>query len=100
MKSVLLAIAAVVVVAGICVGGWFLYWGLAHANQQQQYSVNTDGQQYQAALVSQERDRAAAYAVAADGPQKLQIKSTFCAVFPTLKPAPADLIQANSQICF
>jgi nitrogen fixation-related uncharacterized protein len=96
MKYVLAAIAVV----AILVGGWFGFWALARANQQQQYQVNTDGQQYQASLISQERDRVAGYDAAADGPQKEQIKSTFCAIYLTLKPAPEDLAAAYSRICF
>jgi len=87
MKYVLAAIAVV----AILVGGWFGFWALARANQQQQY---------QASLISQERDRVAGYDAAADGPQKEQIKSTFCAIYLTLKPAPEDLAAAYSRICF
>jgi uncharacterized membrane protein YcjF (UPF0283 family) len=107
-KSVLkiaLIILSVIVGLGLIVGGWFGFWALAHANQQQAYQVNTDGQQYQASLVSQERDRIAGYDAAAAGPQKEQIKSSFCSVYLNLKPAPdtmaslADLAAAHSRIC-
>ncbi|MEC5149200.1 hypothetical protein [Cryobacterium sp. GrIS_2_6] len=96
MKYVLLTLAAIVVL----VGAWFGYWALAQANQTAQYGVNTNGQQYQSGLVSQERDRIAGYDKALDPAQKAQIKVTFCQVFPDLKPAPTDLVQANARICF
>lgn len=98
--KVVVAILGVIVAIGVIVGLWFGGWALAEANQTAQYKVNTNGQQYQSGLVSQERDRIAAFDIATVPAQKEQIRTTFCQVFPTLKPAPEDLVQANARICF
>jgi len=78
------------------VGCWFGYWALAKKSTSNQYDVNTHNQQYQAGLVSQERDRVQAYDTAVDPAQKQQIKLTFCQVYPNLSPPPADLVDRKS----
>lgn len=78
---------------------WFGYWAISRENTTQRYKVNTNNQQYQAGLISQERDRVLGWDEAKDLGQKAQIKSTFCAVYLTLKPAPEDLVLAYSRIC-
>jgi len=98
--KVALTIVSIIAGIGVCVGLWFGYWALAQANQTQQYKVNTNGQQYQSSLVSQERDRISGYDIATNDAQKAQIKSTFCQVYPDLNPAPNDLVQAHARICF
>lgn len=95
MKATLITIGVI----AIAVGLWFGGWALAGANQTKQYQVNTSSQQYQAGLVAQERDRVQGYATATDDAQKKQIALTFCQVYPDLKPAPADLVAAQSTLC-
>lgn len=90
----------VILVVALAIGGWFGYWALAQENQTQRYKVNTNGQQYQSGLVSQQRDRIAGYDIATNPAQKAQIKTTFCQVYMDLNPAPADLVAANARICF
>lgn len=112
-KIVLLTVLSVVLFVGLCVGGWFGYWSLAKSSQTRRYEVNTQSQQYQGGLVSQERDRVAAYdelgpviasttdpsIKSVDEAQQDQIKTTLCEVFVDLNPAPSDLAQANARIC-
>ena len=95
LKIVGLTIASLALVVGL----WFGGWALAGLNQTKQYQVNTNSQQYQGGLVSQERDRIAGWDAAVDGPQKAQIKTTFCQVYQDLKPAPDDLVTAYGRIC-
>ena len=99
MKTAALTVAGIIIFAALSVGLWFGYYALAGANQTANYKVNTNSQQYQSGLVSQERDRIAGYDAAVDSAQKAQIKTTFCQVFSDLKPAPDDLVTANSRIC-
>jgi hypothetical protein len=101
------------IVAGIIVGGWKLHWWLAQSNQDHQYKVNTHGPQYQAGLVSQERDRVVGYdqlttAIAsskdagvktADTAQRDDIKTSFCQVYTDLTQAPTDIALAHGRIC-
>lgn len=110
---VLLTVLGVLLAVAICVGGWFGYWALAGHSQTRRYEVNTQSQQYQASLVSQERDRVVGYdqlttaiagttdatIKAADQEQQDSIKSTFCAVYADLKPPTTDLLEAQSRIC-
>jgi hypothetical protein len=84
----------------LIVGLWFGYWAIAEQGQTNRYIVNTRSQQYQAATVAQLRDKVVAYQVAVDEGQKVQIKLTFCQLYVTLDPAPADLVAANSVICY
>jgi hypothetical protein len=113
MRYIGYAFTTALVVAGLCIGGWFAYWGLAGSSQDHRNHVNTHSQQYQAGLISQERDRAQSYdqlaaalagthdpaVKSADQSQQEQIKETFCQVFADLTEAPADLTQANARIC-
>jgi hypothetical protein len=99
MKNVALTIVATVAGLALLVGLWFGGWALAGLNQTKQYEVNTNSQQFQGGLVSQERDRVAGYDAAVDPAQKDNIKQTFCTVFADLKPAPEDLVLAQSRIC-
>jgi flagellar basal body-associated protein FliL len=96
----LISILAALVVVGLAVGGWFLYWHLAKAGQANRYEVNVGTQQYQAGLIQQERDRVIAYNIATDPGQKKAIADQFCAIFPSIVPAPTDLVSANASICF
>ena len=97
--SIIGGIFALVLVVALAVGLWFGGWALAGANQSAQYKVNTNSQQYQASLVSQQRDRVQAYDTAVEPGQKAQIKMTFCAIAPSLNPAPTDLVVATARIC-
>lgn len=98
-RNVTATLAAAAAVVVIVVGAWFGYWWLARASQSNRYDVNTHSQQYQAGLVSQERDRVQAYDVATDDGQKAQIRSTFCAVYTQLDPPTPDLVEAHARIC-
>lgn len=98
MKALVIVLSVIVGIA-LIVGAWFGYWALARANQTQQYGVNTDGQQYQAGLISQERDRVTAYNVATDPGQKKSIADQFCAVYLDLTKPPTDLVAAYDDIC-
>lgn len=105
--------AAAAAVIGLCFGGYFAYWAIAGDSQDRRNHVNTHSQQYQAGLISQERDRADAYdtltstiaaekdAVAkqADRVQQIHIKQEFCQVYPDITDVPNDLSQAHSRIC-
>ena len=99
MRTATWVLAAAVTLAGLVFGGWLAYWAIAGHGQTRRYEVNTHSQQYQAGLVSQERDRVTAYDVAVDPAQKRQIKVTFCQVYPDLAPPPDDLIIAHDRIC-
>lgn len=99
MKTVALTLVGVIVVVALAVGGWFLYWGIARANQDQQYQVNTNSQQYQQSLIQQEQDRVQGYDAASDTAQKQQIASTFCAVYQDITHPTPDLMQAQARIC-
>lgn len=96
VKHVALAVLAGVV---LLVGGWYAYWAIARAATSNRYDVNTNTQQYQAGLISQERDRIAGYMAATDTAQKQQIAAQFCAVYPSLKPPPPDLVTASANLC-
>jgi hypothetical protein len=99
-SKVLIGIGSAVLACFVIVGGWFAYWAIAEQGQTNRYIVNTRSQQYQAATVAQLRDKVTAYQVAVDEAQKLNIKLTFCSMYVTLDPAPADLVAANTLICY
>lgn len=113
IKDAFVGVLVLLVVIGLSIGGWYGYWHLAKTSQTNRYKVNTQSQQYQGGLVSQERDRVQAYdqlnnAVAvssdasvknADVSQIEQIKETFCQVYLDLSVAPVDLMQAHARIC-
>lgn len=100
MNTALRAIGATILGVAILAALWFAYWFLALRAQENRYEVNTHSQQYQSALIAQERDRVAAYDVATDDAQRAQLASTFCAVYAELTEPPADLIAANGRLCF
>lgn len=96
----LLIILALCIAIAVTVGGWKLGWWLKGANQDNLYEVNTHSQQYQAGLVSAERDRVQGYDLAVGVPsQQKQIALTFCPVFLTMTQPPSDLVAANVRIC-
>lgn len=99
VRSIGVIVAVFLAVVAIAVGGWFGYWALAKAGQSERYNVNTHSQQYQAGLVSQERDRVLAYDTATDEAQKAQIRATFCAAYTQLDPPTPDLADAHIRIC-
>lgn len=99
MKAVLAVLGGILVVVGIAVGGWQLHWYLAKSAVGHQYDVNTGTQQYQAGLISQERNLSLDWNRAVDPSQKQAIADQFCAVYPNLTPAPADLVTAHVSIC-
>lgn len=99
-KSVFSTILIVLLAAAILVGLWFGYWALRKASVENQYEVNTGTQQYQSGLISQQRDRVAAYDAASSDAQKKNIATTFCAVQQEITKVPEDLIQANARICY
>lgn len=98
--KVLVGIGSAILACFVIVGLWFGYWAVAREGQTQRYIVNTKSQQYQAATVAQLRDKVVAYEVAVDEAQRLNIKLTFCQLYVTLDPAPADLVTANTMICY
>lgn len=112
-RVVFYTLMVIVMIAVIGVSGYFLYFKVAQDSTTRRYNVNTHNQQYQAGLISQERDNAQAYnsdsisiANTTDPAvkqsfmsQQSQLKATFCQIYPNLDPPPADLVQANAQIC-
>jgi Tfp pilus assembly protein PilX len=98
-RQVTSTILIAVTVAALLTGAWFGYWALAKRSVANQYDINTNTQQYQAGLISQERDRVTAYDTATDDAQKNNIKTTFCAVYAELTKPPADLASAHDRIC-
>ena len=99
MRGALQGIAGFAVFVVLCVAGWFVYWNVHKANLDQNNQANHQSQQYQDALISQERDRVQGYDAATDKTQKAQIASTFCQVYPNITHPPTDLVQAEARIC-
>lgn len=99
MKAALATVAGVLVVVALAVGGWQLHWYLAKSAVGHQYDINTGTQQYQAGLISQERNNVLAWNRAVDPGQKQAIADQFCAVYLNINPPPADLLNANVTIC-
>lgn len=100
IRNTALTVLAVILGAALCVGLWFGGWALYRANQSAKYEANTHSQQYQAGLVSAERDRVAAYDAATSDAQKANIATTFCQVYDELNPPTPDLETAHARICF
>ncbi len=98
MESFVATLVAALIVVALAVGGWSLYWWTQQHDIENRYKVNTNSQQYQAGLISQERDRAQAYQVATDPGQRAQIKATFCQIYPDITPIPADIQLSASAI--
>lgn len=98
-KVVLLSFVGLILLVAIAVGGWEGGWWLNKANANKQYQVNINTQQYQAGLISQERDNVIGWQSATDSGQKDIIKNTFCTMYLNLTQPPADLVFANSKIC-
>jgi hypothetical protein len=98
-RNVLLAAVAVLLFVALCIAAWFGYWALKETNVDKQYKVNTNTQQYQAGLISQERDAVMGWNTAVDPGQKDLIKTTFCTQYLNLTQPPADLVFAQSKIC-
>lgn len=98
-SAILLTILTVAGIIGVAVGGYQLYWHVAKSNVQHQYDVNTNGQQYQSGLIAHERDLVLGYDKAVDPAQKQALSDQFCQIFPTINPAPQDLVTASGRIC-
>jgi hypothetical protein len=98
-RRIALAFGAAVAAVAVSVGGWYGYWALAGHSQTRQYQVNTNSQQYQCGLVSQERDRVQGFDTATNDAQKNQIAMTFCSVYADLTIVPNDLADAYGRIC-
>lgn len=92
-------IAAIAVVAIIFVGGYGLYWWLAKDTTEKRYDVNTGTQQYQSALISQQRDRVQAIDIATHEGQKKQLTLTFCSTQTEVTVVPPDLAAAAARLC-
>lgn len=92
-------VLGLVVVVALAVGGYSLYWHVAKQNVRNQYDVNTNTQQYQAGLISEERNLSLEWTRAEDPGQKQAIADQFCQVYPNLTPAPADLVTAHAGMC-
>lgn len=99
LRTATIAVVACVAFVAVTVLAWHGIWHLRRANTGQQYRVNTGTQQYQAGLISQERDRAQAYDLATDPGQRTQIALTFCQVYPELTRPTADLSSAAANLC-
>jgi hypothetical protein len=99
IRKIATTFAAVIAVVGLSVGLWFGGWALYRANQSAKYEANTHSQQYQAAMVSSERDRVSAYDAATSDAQKTNIATTFCQVYTELDPPTPDLETAHARIC-
>lgn len=99
MKDLGKAIGVGLLVTAVIVGCWFGYWFIAKKIQSNRYDVNTHSQQYQAGLISQERDRVTAYDRAVDEAQRQAIADAFCAEYDQLDPPTADLLRAHARIC-
>ena len=99
MKNTLTMLVVSFTAAAVLVACWFGYWALSRKATDNRYDINTHSQQYQASLVSQERDRVQAYDAAVDPAQKANVKATFCQVYLTLTQPPADLASAHDRIC-
>lgn len=94
-KSLLAIVVTIALVVGLVIGGWALYqWNIS-----KKYQADTHNQQYQSALIAQERDRAEAWDKAVDTAQKSHLASTFCAVYVDITDVPTDLVLANERIC-
>jgi hypothetical protein len=76
-----------------------LYWWVARSSTARRYDVNTGTQQYQAGLISQERNLSLDWGKAVAPGQKQAIADQFCQVYPSLKPPPADLVTSHVTIC-
>lgn len=79
-------------------GAYLIYWAVAEDSTDRRYEVNTGTQQYQAALISQQRDRVQAWHIATDPGQKTQLATTFCQVQTELANPPADLTNAAADL--
>lgn len=94
-----LLIVGIVLITVVGVGGYLGYWWLAKDTTQRRYDTNTQTQQYQAGLISQERNLSLDWNRAIDPGQRQAIADQFCQVYPTLNPAPADLVTVHASIC-
>lgn len=86
----------------VVVIGWALWHGLWAANRsavQHTYEINRDSQQFQAGLISQERNLSLDWNRAIDPGQKRAIADQFCQIYPNLQPATADLASVHDSIC-
>jgi len=84
-------VVGLLIFAGVCAGGWFLYWHLAESSQNNRNTVNTHSQQWQAALIASERDRMQGWTAAVAPEQKTYLKNTFCADYLNLTDIPTDV---------
>jgi hypothetical protein len=87
------------IIAGVVAALIAAWWFFGAAVTGRQYHNDTHNQQYQAGLISAERDRAQAYQVATSAGQKAQLKATFCATYPNITDVPTDLADAYTVIC-
>ena len=99
VRNVLLGALGLVAFVALCFFGYQGYWHLMKSNVGHQYDVNTGTQQYQAGLISRERDFAIDWNRAVDPAQKDALADQFCQIYPDLKPPPADLVQDHAIIC-
>lgn len=82
----------------LVVGGWFLYWNLSGSATSHRYEINEKSQQKQAGIITQLRNYVQAYDDS-EGPQKEQVRLTFCSMYETLTIVPNDIRYANERIC-
>jgi hypothetical protein len=99
LVTALLAVVGIAVFVLLCIGAYQGYWYLAKKNVQNQYDVNTGTQQYQAGLISQERDLVIGWNRSPDAGQKTAMADQFCAIYSQIHPVPADLAVAHSTMC-
>jgi len=99
LKNIGQTVVVLLVSVAVIGGAWFAYWAIQKQSTENRYDINTGTQQYQSALISQERDRVTAYDVSVDEAQKKNIASTFCAVYSELTNPTEDLSAAERRIC-
>lgn len=108
-----LVFAAIALLVGLSIGGYELYWSVEGHNANHRNDVNTHSQNYQAGLISGERDKVTsigqlttaiagshdASVKAADTTQLTQLTSAFCSTYVDLTEVPTDLQVAHKQLC-
>lgn len=94
-------VAFVLVVGLIIFGGWKAGWWFQSQNVDLQNQVNHHSQAYQDGLADRLRNDVQGWRSAAPGGQKMQIASTFCALYQDLTHPEdyPDLVHAQAQIC-
>jgi len=92
VKATLATLGALIVSAGVVLGGWSAGWWFTEQNVNREFQVNTHSQGYVQAEVDHLRDLAEGYRATAVPEQQASIRDEFCALYVDLaQAAPADL---------